>query len=85
MEQKPYEIFEKLSKSNKDLARIELSNHTGVTIATISTHWLSKKQSIPDKHIDKCLEIFTKILQEQIDGYQKLLNQKKRNITIIKN
>lgn len=78
MSKNTYEIFETLSKSNKDLARIEISENTGITIATISTHWLSTKQGIPEKHNAKCLEIVTRILQNQIEGYQKLISQKKQ-------
>lgn len=76
MQKNIYEIFDSLSKSNKDLARIQISDHTGNTIGTINIHWLSPKQGIPMKHKPKCLEIVTNILQDQIDGYQKLINLK---------
>ena len=76
MQKNIYEIFESLSKSNKDLARIQISEYAGVTIGTINIHWLSSKEGIPDKYKDKCLEIVTNILQDQINGYQKLINLK---------
>ena len=77
MQKNIYQIFYSLSKANKDSARMKISEHTGITIGTIAIHWLSSKEGIPDKHKDKCLEIFTTILQDQIDGYQKLINLKK--------
>ena len=78
MKQNIYEIFESLSKSNKDLARIQISDHTQITLGTINIHWLSQKQGIPEKHTEKCLDIVTNILQDQINGYQKLINQKQQ-------
>ena len=70
------EIFDSLSKSNKDHARIELSKITGNTTTTISHHWFHKK-NIPKKHQAQTIEILKNILQDQLDGYQKLISQKK--------
>ena len=81
MQKNIYEIFDSLSKSNKDLARIQISEYAGVTIGTITMHWLSLKKGIPLKYKEKCLEIVSNILQDQIDGYQKLINLKsKKNV-----